>query len=155
MRVPGAYLEDVYVRKHVFDLADLHDFRNDFNAIFLALISIVYFLTAQPLVELFDDSATVVNYGVDALKIICCGYVFFSYGMIVSQAFNGAGDTRTPTIINILVFWVIQIPLAYGAAVWLGLGARGVFFAMATSLSLWAFVAIYLFRKGKWKEVEI
>lgn len=126
-----------------------------FNAIFLAIISVIYFLSAESLVAIFDDNAVVVSFGVDALKIICCGYVFFSYGMIVSQAFNGAGDTVTPTLINIFVFWIIQIPLAYGLAVTIGWGARGVFFAMAISLSLWAIVAIWLFRKGKWKDVDI
>lgn len=126
-----------------------------FNALFLLTISIIYFLTAETLVSWFDKDAVVMSYGVDALKIICCGYVFFSYGMIVSQAFNGAGDTRTPTLINIGVFWLVQIPMAYVLAVYLGMGASGVFFAISISLSLWAIVAIYLFRKGKWKEVEV
>ena len=126
-----------------------------FNAIFLALVSVIFFLLAEPIVSFFDNSAVVMGFGVDALRIICCGYVFCSYGMIMSQAFNGAGDTRTPTLINVMVFWVVQIPLAYLLAVSLGLGARGVFITIAISLSLWAVVAITLFRRGRWKEVRV
>lgn len=126
-----------------------------FNGIFLALISVIYFITADTLVGFFDKDPVVLSFGVDALKIICCGYIFFSYGMVVSQAFNGAGDTRTPTLINIFVFWMVQIPLSYILAVMLGLGAKGVFIAISISLSLWAVVAIVLFRRGKWKEVKV
>jgi putative MATE family efflux protein len=126
-----------------------------FNAIFLAVISVIFFLLAEPIVGFFDSSTIVKGYGVDALRIICCGYVFCSYGMIMSQAFNGAGDTRTPTLINVIVFWAVQLPLAYILAVNLDMGARGVFIAIAISLSLWAVVATALFRRGKWKTVVV
>lgn len=126
-----------------------------FNAIFLALISIAYFLFADQLISFFDDSDVVRSYGKSALRIICCGYVFFSYGMITSQAFNGAGDTQTPTFINIIVFWVFQIPMAYFLANYLGLGAEGVFYTVAMSLVLWAVIAIFIFRKGNWKKMVV
>jgi len=126
-----------------------------FNAIFLALISIAYFLFTNELIAIFDDSAVVLSYGESALRIICCGYVFFSYGMITSQAFNGAGDTQTPTYINIIVFWVFQIPMAYFLANYMGLGAEGVFITVAMSLVLWAAIAIYIFRKGSWKKMVV
>ena len=73
----------------------------------------------------------------------------------MSQAFNGAGDTRTPTLINIGVFWLVQVPLAYLMSKNLGMGATGVFYAMALSLVLWAVVAIVIFRKGRWKTVQV
>jgi putative MATE family efflux protein len=126
-----------------------------FNAIFLALISVAYFLFAYELIAIFDEDNIVLSYGSSALQIICSGYVFFSYGMIMSQAFNGAGDTRTPTLINIGVFWLVQVPLAYFMSGTMGMGATGVFYAMALSLVLWAVVAIIVFRKGKWKLVEV
>ena len=126
-----------------------------FNAIFLAIISVIYFLFATELIEFFDDSPTVVSFGKTALQVICAGYVFFSYGMIMSQAFNGAGDTRTPTMINIVVFWLTQVPLAYYLSKFGGFGAIGVFYAISASLIIWAAVAVFLFRKGKWKLKEV
>ena len=105
--------------------------------------------------EDFGESSTVKEIGVSALKIICCGYIFFAYGMVISQAFNGAGDTRTPLIVNFFVFWVIQIPMAYYLAVVLDWQATGVFFTIAFAHSLQAIVSIYLFRRGKWKTMTV
>jgi len=86
------------------------------------------------------------------LRIICAGYVFFAYGMVISQAFNGAGDTYTPTVINIIAFWLLQIPLAYYLSKY---GPSGVYWAIAIGESVLALICIYVFRLGRWKKVKI
>lgn len=126
-----------------------------FNMIFLGSISLIFILGAEPIMLLFTSTKEVVGHGVLALQIICLGYMFFAYGMVVSQAFNGAGDTKTPTIINVVCFWLIQIPLSYLLAVSLGMGPLGVFISIAGCHSLHAIVAILIFRKGRWKEVVV
>ncbi|MEQ9006402.1 MAG: MATE family efflux transporter, partial [Ekhidna sp.] len=91
----------------------------------------------------------------DALKIICVGYVFFAYGMVVGQGFNGAGDTKTPMYISIVVFWLIQIPLSYFLSFNMGWETNGVFFCIAFCHSLYALVAIVIFKRGNWKTVKV
>ncbi len=126
-----------------------------YNMVFLGLVSIVFFIAAEPIIGLFMQSDVVQGIGVSALRIICFGYVFFAYGMVISQAFNGAGDTKTPLIVNFFVFWVIQIPLAYWLSVTLDWQAEGVFFTIAFCHSLQAIISILLFRRGKWKTVSV
>ena len=92
---------------------------------------------------------------INALRIICFGYIFFAYGMVIGQSFNGSGDTRTPMYISLVVFWVIQIPLAYLLSVNMGWESNGVFFCIAFCHSLYAIVAILLFKRGKWKTVQV
>jgi Na+-driven multidrug efflux pump len=91
------------------------------------------------------------RYGSEALRIIACGFLFYAYGMVITQSFNGAGDTWTPTIINLFVFWLWEIPLAYVLAFEFGLGPRGVFLAVTFAFSTLALVSAYIFRKGRWK----
>jgi Na+-driven multidrug efflux pump len=93
--------------------------------------------------------------GAKALQMICLGYVFFAYGMVISQSLNGAGDTKTPSIINVFCFWLIQIPLAYLLAVTFNMGPTGVFITVGFCFSLHALVCIYVFRLGKWKTISI
>lgn len=126
-----------------------------YNMIFLLSVSIVYFIMARPLLSLFNETPAVIDAGVIALRIICLGYIFFAYGMVLSQAFNGAGDTRTPTIINFVCFWLIEIPLGYILAVPLGLELAGVCWAIAISETVLAVICIVIFRQGKWKTVTI
>ena len=126
-----------------------------YNMVFLGLVSIIFFIAAEPIIGLFMQSDVVQGIGVSALRIICFGYVFFAYGMVISQAFNGAGDTKTPLIVNFFVFWVIQIPLAYWLSVTLDWQAEGVFFTIAFCHSLQAIISILLFRRGKWKTVSV
>ncbi len=126
-----------------------------FNMYFLLLISIFCIALAEPLMYFFTSEPLVVDFGKAALQIICLGYVFFGYGMVVSQAFNGAGDTRTPMWINIVCFWVLQIPLAYFTAVYLNWGPTGVFVSIALCHSIHALAAISIFRKGRWKTVQV
>lgn len=126
-----------------------------YTMLFLLAVSISYFLFAEPMISFFHDGVMVVEYGVQSLKIICLGYVFFAYGMVISQSFNGAGDTRTPTLLNFICFWLLQIPLAYAMGIYLGLGPTGVFWSVAISETVLAILCVQLFRKGKWKEVMI
>jgi Na+-driven multidrug efflux pump len=93
----------------------------------------------------------VIPHGVDALRYISYGYIFYGYGMVMAAAFNGAGDTYTPTVINLICFWLIQIPLGYSLARWTGLGPIGVFLAITIAESALAVVAMMVFRQGKWK----
>ena len=123
--------------------------------LFLLSVSVIYFTFAPGIVQFFHPDPQVIQYGVASLRIICLGYIFFAYGMVISQAFNGAGDTRTPTLMNFICFWLFQIPLAYVLGLPLGMGPNGVFWAIAISESILAVICIWLFRKGHWKTVEI
>jgi Na+-driven multidrug efflux pump len=84
------------------------------NAVFLLGVALVFIFFAEFMIRLFTHDTTVIGFGVDALRYISYGYVFYGYGMVMAQAFNGAGDTMTPTILNVICFWLLQIPLAYG-----------------------------------------
>ncbi len=125
------------------------------NMLFLLSVSVVYFAFAPSIINLFEPEPAVLEAGVLSLRIICLGYIFFAYGMVVSQAFNGAGDTRTPTIINFFCFWVMEIPLSYLLAVQLGWGLAGVCWAIAASESALAIISVIVFRRGRWKSVVI
>jgi putative MATE family efflux protein len=126
-----------------------------FNVIFLGIVAVVFFLFAEHFVGLFSQEPGVVEVGAIALRYISFGYVFFAYGMVIGQSFNGAGDTKTPTIMNFFCFWMFEVPLAYILAMNLGFGPKGIFAAIAIASSLWAIVSIIIFRKGKWKTVKI
>jgi Na+-driven multidrug efflux pump len=123
--------------------------------VFLGAVAIIFILFAEPLVRIFTNDPEVVAFGVDCLRYISYGYIFYAYGMVVVQAFNGAGDTTTPTIINLFCYWLFQIPLAYALAMPLGLGAQGVFLAITISESIIAVVGVLAFRRGRWKERKI
>ena len=126
-----------------------------FNMIFLLTVGILFFTLAPAFLPWFSDDPDVIHHGVLALRIICIGYGFYAYGMVITQAFNGAGDTVTPTWINFLAFWLLQIPLCYSLAVIFQRGPSGVYWGMAISESILAILAIFIFRKGNWKKVMI
>ncbi|WP_194973923.1 MATE family efflux transporter [Aquiflexum lacus] len=126
-----------------------------YTAIFLGFCSIIFIGGAGFFIGIFNQQPDVIEVGRLGLTIICLGYVFFGYGMVMSQSLNGAGDTKTPTIINLAVLWGFQIPFAYFLAKTLGMGATGVFVAIAVSHSLHAVVSTLVFRRGKWKLVEV
>ncbi len=126
-----------------------------YNTAFLFLVSIVFFAFAQDIVTFFNDSPTVVAIGVQAMRIICTGYIFFAFGMVMGQAFNGAGDTLTPLLISIIVFWIIQIPMAYQMAVVMDWQSNGVFISIAICHSLYALLAAVLFKRGRWKRTVV
>lgn len=125
------------------------------NTIFLVCVALVFSIFADQVLSVFNQSGVVLATAKEALRIICFGYIFFAYGMVIGQAFNGAGDTLTPLWINIIVFWVIQIPLAYVLSIEFQWGPTGAFFCIAFCHSLYAVVAIALFKRGKWKTIEV
>ena len=125
------------------------------NMIFLGFISIIFYFVSEPIMKIFSSDAAVIASGTECLRIEAFGYVFYGYGMVVIQSFNGAGDSRTPTILNFFTYWVFQIPLAYFMSMKLGFGASGAFWAIAIAESLAAVVAILIFRRGTWKTVKI
>lgn len=122
---------------------------------FLGLVSLFFMFSAPSIIRLFTADAEVISQGVKCLRIICLGYIFYAYGMVISQSFNGAGDTVTPTILNFFGFWVLQIPLAYTLAILLQIGPAGVYTAVAASESVLAIVCIIVFRRGKWKATKV
>ncbi|MBD8487249.1 MATE family efflux transporter [Echinicola sp. CAU 1574] len=126
-----------------------------YTAVFLGVCGAVFFLGGETVIGWFNDNPEVVAVGGNGLGIICLGYVFFAYGMVMSQSLNGAGDTKTPTIINICVLWLFQLPLAYVLSTYFGLGANGVFIAIAVGHSVHALVSGWIFNKGKWKSVQV
>jgi putative MATE family efflux protein len=126
-----------------------------YNMIFLAIVSLIFGIWAEFFVGLFIKEAEVIRVGSEALRLICIGYIFYAYGMVISQAFNGAGDTRTPTIINFFCFWMVEVPLAYILAVYLGFGPTGIFSAITVAVILMAIVCILVFRRGAWKTVQV
>src|ERR1700741_730425 len=97
---------------------------------FLGLVAIIFVTFAERLIGIFTNDPAVGPYGVACLRFISYGYIFYAYGMVMVQAFNGAGDTFTPTIINLCCYWLLQIPLAYTLALPGKFGARGVFLAI-------------------------
>jgi putative MATE family efflux protein len=117
----------------------------------LALVTVVFLIWADGLIGFFSDAPDVVEYGVQALRIISYGYVFYAWGMVLVQAFNGAGDTWTPTKINLGCYWAFQIPLALALAHTLGLGASGVFWSVCIAEAVMAVIALLVFRRGQWK----
>jgi MATE family, multidrug efflux pump len=123
-----------------------------FNAVFLGVVSIVFFIWAPQLVGIFSADPQVVHYGASCLRIISLCYVLWAYGEIIVQAFNGAGDTWTPTLINFFVYWVVQLPLAFVLAFKFNFGPNGAYYGILAAEILLALIGIYVFRKGKWKE---
>lgn len=126
-----------------------------YNMYLLLVLSIIFIAFAPPVISLFSKDPEVIKQGALALRIICAGYVFYAWEMVIGQAFNGAGDTYTPTVMNVIAFWVIQIPLAYYLANHTALGSIGVYISIAVSSSILAIMAIVIFKKGKWKEMVV
>ncbi|WP_299550397.1 MATE family efflux transporter [Seonamhaeicola sp.] len=126
-----------------------------YSSIFMGFVSIIYLVFAPQIIVLFNDTPDVVKYGSLCLRVIAAGYVFYGYGMVVINAFNGAGDTKTPTKINFVCFWLLQLPFAYFMAFNLDFGPTGVFWAITLAEILIAVIAIIWFRKGDWKLVKV
>ena len=122
-----------------------------YNMVFLFILSVIFFLFAKPISGIFTQDALVIEESVLCLKIICLGYIFFAYQMVINQAFNGAGDTYTPTMLSFIFMWLVQIPLAYTLAYVVEFNSMGVYMAISISSIFISTAAIYLFRKGKWK----
>lgn len=126
-----------------------------YNVAFMALVTVLFVFFASPIISIFTQEPEVHRYGTMALQIIGAGYIFYGIGMVMIQALNGAGDTKTPTWINIFGFWLFQIPLAFVLAKPLGMGPTGAFIAIPAAETVLALAAWYFFRKGKWKEVKV
>jgi putative MATE family efflux protein len=126
-----------------------------YNMAFLALVAVTFLLVADVLVAAFTPDPAVRAMAATCLRVVSCGYVFYAWGMVMAQAFNGAGDTTTPTWVNLGVYWLFQIPLAWTLARGFGLGPRGVFWAIPVAESAMAVVAILCFRRGRWKTREV
>jgi putative MATE family efflux protein len=122
-----------------------------YNMCFLGVVGVLFVLLAEPIARIFTNDPAVVPSAVDALRIIALGFLFYAYGMVVAAAFNGAGDTLTPTVLNVLIFWMWEIPLAYVLSKVLGFGPRGVYVAVSVAFSTLAVVSAVLFRRGRWK----
>ena len=122
-----------------------------FNMIFLGALSLVFLVFAPQLIGRFSHDPAVIAIGASCLRIISACYVLFAYGMIIVQAFNGAGDTFTPTVINLACYWVIQLPLAFLLSRHFQLGPNGIFWAILITENLLAAVSIFVFRLGRWK----
>ena len=126
-----------------------------YNVIFLGSIGIFFIVFATPVVRLFVQDPAVVPIAAMALRIFCCGNIGFAYGMVMMQAFNGAGDTMTPTIVNFFGFWILLLPLAWWLAVPLRLEAEGGFIAAIVAQYVMTLVLAVLFRRGRWKQVRV
>lgn len=125
------------------------------SAAFLSSVGVCFLLGARHLIHLFTSDPEVLPYGVTYLRIVSLGFPFYAFGMVLSQSFNGAGDTWTPTFINLFVFWLVQIPMAQLLSQHTTLGPLGVFIALGSSFSLFAVVSAALFRRGRWKRTSV
>jgi len=126
-----------------------------YNVAFLGAVGIFFIFFAEPVVRLFTHDPAVVPLGAACLRIVSYGNLGYAYFMVMMQAFNGAGDTITPTIVNFFGFWLFEIPLAYWLAIPLHMRSNGVFFSIAIAESAMAVTSAVLFRRGKWKKQKI
>jgi len=124
-------------------------------AVFMGVVSLLYLGFAPQIIGWFTQVPEVVQNGALCLRILAAGYIFYAYGMVIINSFNGAGDTKTPTWINFICFWLFQLPLAYLSALFFNLGPVGVFVAITAAEILIAVIGIFWFRKGYWKAVNV
>jgi Na+-driven multidrug efflux pump len=126
-----------------------------YDVAFLAAVTVVMELWPEAIVRGFVTDPLVQQHAVDTLRIVAAGYVFYAWGMVAVQAFNGAGDTRTPTWLHFWFFWCMEIPLAWLLSSGLGLGPSGVYWAIPISETCFAIAALVMFRRGRWKTVKV
>ncbi len=126
-----------------------------YNAVFMGIVTLLFIFFSFPIIGVFTNESQVQSYGVEALQIVGAGYIFYGIGMVMIQALNGAGDTRTPTWINFIGFWLFQIPLAYFMAKVLGWGPTGAFVAIPVAETAIAVTAWIFFKRGRWKKVVV
>jgi Na+-driven multidrug efflux pump len=125
------------------------------NLVFLGSVGIAFLLLAPQVVGLFAVDPVTERFAVQGLRIISMGFFFYAYGMVLTQSFNGAGDTWTPTWLNLVCFWLWEIPLAWLLSFRAGWGPAGVFTAITIAFSTLAVASALLFRRGRWKEVAV
>lgn len=126
-----------------------------YNAIYMGFVSLLFLFGAEYFVRFITHEPLVIKTAVLALRVITLGYIFYGIGMVMMNAFNGAGDSRTPTIINFFWFWIFQIPVAYFVAIKLNWGEMGIYLSIVITESFVTLTSMYLFKKGKWKLVKI
>ena len=126
-----------------------------YNAIFMGFVTLFFILFSKSIISIFSTEKVVIDFGTSALQIIASGYIFYGVGMVMVQALNGAGDTKTPTWINIICFWLFQIPLAYLLAKGFKWGPHGAFWSIPIAETMVAVAALFYFKKGKWKLVKV
>jgi len=126
-----------------------------YNFAFLGVVGLLFVTLAPLIVSGFTSDVAVSRYAVDCLRVVAAGFLFYAYGMVLTQAFNGAGDTWTPTLINLGCFWFWELPLAWLLAITLGMGPHGVFLAIAIAYATVAVVSAVLFGRGKWKREKL
>jgi putative MATE family efflux protein len=125
------------------------------NMVVLGLIGLVFVLFPKSFVVLFTTDPLVVKYASECLQIVSFGFLSYGLGMVMVNAINGAGDTSTPTYINLFCYWLLEIPLAYFLAVVLGLHEQGVFYSILIAETVMTITAFIIFRRGKWKLVKV
>ncbi len=125
------------------------------NMVFLGIVGIIFYTFSEYLVRIFTADPEIIAIGAKCLRIISYGYLAYAFGMVIIQAFNGAGDTTTPTIINFFCFWLLEIPLAYYLALELGWKEDGVFYSIVIAETVLGIIGFVLFRKGKWKQIKV
>lgn len=125
------------------------------NMIFLGSIGVCFLIYAENLVQIFTDDPAIIKIGAKCLKIMSYGYVAYAFGMVIIQAFNGAGDTKTPTFINLFCFWLLEIPLAYFLSITLGWNEEGVFYSIVIAESMLGIIGFVMFRRGNWKKTKV
>ena len=126
-----------------------------YNALFMGTLSILFLVWSKPIVSIFSPVEEVINTGSLCLRVFALGYVFYAFGMVLIQSFNGAGDTKTPTYINFVCFWMFQLPLAYFTALSLEWGPVGVMISIVLAEILLTLISAYYFRLGKWKTIKV
>lgn len=125
------------------------------NTVFLVLIGTGFYFFAEDLLQLFTTEPEVIAIGASCLRIVCLGYLFYGMGMVMTQAFNGAGDTVTPTWLNFICFWLIEIPVAWFLAITLNMEENGVFWSIVIAESLLGLFGVTIFRRGTWKSKKV
>lgn len=126
-----------------------------FSAYFMGIVSVFYLIFAPQIIAWFTTEAKVIENGALCLRIIAAGYIFYGYGMVIINSFNGAGDTKTPTWINFICFWLFQLPFAYLMALTFNFGPLGVFIAITLAEVLITVIGVIWFKKGYWKTVKV
>jgi putative MATE family efflux protein len=126
-----------------------------YSAVFMSFVTLLFIFLSNPIIRIFSQDEAVIAYGVEALQIVGSGFIFYGLAMVMTQALNGAGDTKKPTIINIICFWFFQIPLAYILSEWVGWKSTGVFISIPAAQVLISLMAWYYFKKGDWKKIKV
>ena len=126
-----------------------------YNMGYMIIVMIVFLFFAENIAAFFANENGVILTASECLKIVAPGYLFYAWGMVLVQSFNGAGDTRTPTIMNFFIFWMMQIPLAYIFAISFSFQSVGVYWSIVISESTFTIVGYFLFKRGRWKTVKV